>query len=120
MWGQNPKLALSEAEGAVRRAKPGCNDLSPRLLWFACRRNLYQRMHRFLMFLQQPKRLVVAIAGKQRMLHCRQKSTERTESRIHRRRFVPAVHHAIGAGRIARLSSVVAPVRSREQLLESF
>src|SRR5437870_10885606 len=75
-----------------------------------------RRSHRLI---QQPQSTGIGIP-RERSLHRGQKTAQRSERIVHRRSFIPAVHHAIRAMRIARLRPVVGPLGLTNQLIESF
>src|SRR5438094_7237523 len=102
-WGACPRPCPSRASFLERFSRGG---------------NLDQRTRRSRL-IQQPQSAVIGIS-RERSLHGGQKTAERSEGIIHRRRFIPAVHHAIRAMRIARLRPIVGPLGFANQLVESF
>src|SRR3982074_1979023 len=76
-------------------------------------------MQSFRRLLQQKQRLLIAIASGKGGLHRSQEPAQRAERGIYRRRFVAAVHHAVGASWVAGLSPIVLPLGGSEQLSKS-
>src|SRR5208337_1533143 len=86
---------------SLRRRSPGCGVL-----------NLYQRivgMDRVGHFLQHGERCVILISAGEGSADRTEETAERAEGVMHGRGFVSAVHHAIGALRIAGLGPVLLP-----------
>src|SRR5271156_4685773 len=77
-------------------------------------------MNRSLRFVQQAKRFFIAIACEQSSLYRGEESAEGTVNGIYSGGFIAAVNHAIGAGWVAGLGAVVAPIRGRKKFGESF
>src|SRR5208282_6388060 len=86
--------------------------LRPSFMQVFCRWcDLDQRMNRRRRLFQHSQSFVIAVSGEQSCFDCGQESAERAEGGVHRGGFVAAVDHAIGAGGIAGLRAVVAPIR---------
>ena len=77
-------------------------------------------MYRSLGLVEQTESFFVAVSREQSRFDRGEESAQRAEGGIHRGGFVAAVDHAIGAGGIAGLGAVVAPVGSRDKLGECF
>src|SRR5690349_7200353 len=73
------------------------------------------RTHRLLQQLERPR---IRIGMEERGLHRIPKAAQGAERMVHRGSFIAAVHHAVGAARVAGLGAVALPLGGFQQLLK--